>query len=115
MGGAAALQGGGCLADTVHPTAATWALGLTAIASGVALIVGALTPAAAALAGLSTTLIVTTWMPAAPSRPLVDGVAASLVLADAAVLVLLGPGAHSMDAYLFGRREIVIPHESHLR
>ena len=38
-----------------------------------------------------------------------DPPAASLVLVDGAALALLGPGALSADAYLFGRREIVIP------
>ena len=31
--------------------------------------------------------------------------------ADALALAMLGPGAHSIDAWLFGRREIVIPDE----
>jgi hypothetical protein len=31
------------------------------------------------------------------------------VAADALALAMLGPGAHSIDAWLFGRREIVIP------
>jgi hypothetical protein len=35
-----------------------------------------------------------------------------LIIADTAALVLLGPGAFSLDAHLFGRREIMIPHES---
>jgi hypothetical protein len=32
-----------------------------------------------------------------------------LRLALAVALIMLGPGAHSVDAYLFGRREIVFP------
>jgi hypothetical protein len=28
---------------------------------------------------------------------------------DAVALAMLGPGAHSVDARLFGRREIIIP------
>ena len=40
-----------------------------------------------------------------------DRIAALIVLAIAVALALLGPGAHSMDAYLFGRREIIIPHD----
>ena len=34
---------------------------------------------------------------------------ASIVLVDALVLALLGPGAYSVDSYLFGRRVVVLP------
>jgi hypothetical protein len=34
------------------------------------------------------------------------------VIVDAIALALLGPGAHSIDAWLFGRREIIIPRDS---
>jgi hypothetical protein len=34
---------------------------------------------------------------------------ASIVLVDALVLALLGPGAYSLDSYLFGRRMVVLP------
>jgi hypothetical protein len=40
--------------------------------------------------------------------PGVDGAAAVLGLAAAAGLGLIGPGAFSIDARLFGRREIFI-------
>jgi hypothetical protein len=36
------------------------------------------------------------------------GIGASIL--NSAALALLGPGAYSMDARLFGRREIVLPH-----
>jgi hypothetical protein len=36
------------------------------------------------------------------------GIGASML--NSAALALLGPGAYSMDARLFGRREIVLPH-----
>jgi hypothetical protein len=32
------------------------------------------------------------------------------VIVEAAVIGLLGPGAFSIDARMFGRREILIPH-----
>jgi hypothetical protein len=40
---------------------------------------------------------------------LLNGPAALFVAAGAADLILLGPGASSVDARLVGRREIVIP------
>jgi uncharacterized membrane protein YphA (DoxX/SURF4 family) len=51
------------------------------------------------------------WLPAW-LRP-IDRMAAVLVVADAVAIALLGPGAYSLDARLFGRREIFISHESH--
>jgi hypothetical protein len=40
--------------------------------------------------------------------------AAFNLAAISAALVLLGPGAFSLDARLFGRREIIIPEVVHL-
>ena len=115
VGGAAVLQGGSYLANTAEPTVATWALGLLAIASGIALIAGFLTPGSGAVAGLSTIAIVAAWPPSPAPGLLIDGVTALFVIADATAVALLGPGAHSMDAYFFGRREIIIPQDSHHR
>jgi uncharacterized membrane protein YphA (DoxX/SURF4 family) len=78
-------------------------------ASGVALLVGLFTPAAGLLAaGGSAMLLVPMALPLAPHL-LDDGVAAAMMIAISMSIVLLGPGALSIDSYLFGRREIVIP------
>jgi hypothetical protein len=44
-----------------------------------------------------------------PAHPVRDGVASLFVVAVAAAIILLGPGAFSVDCFLFGRREIIIP------
>jgi putative oxidoreductase len=111
-GGAAASQGGLYLASIPEPTAASWALGLLAVLSAFALIAGFLTPAAAAVVSVTTFLITLTWVPPIAASVVIDRSAALLVSVDGAALALLGPGAHSVDAYLFGRREIIIPHDS---
>lgn len=76
--------------------------------SGVALVAGVLTPGAAVGVSLFTMAIAAT-----RASPLAatgtEWPSAAFVAADAIALAMLGPGAHSVDAWLFGRREIVIP------
>jgi uncharacterized membrane protein YphA (DoxX/SURF4 family) len=108
-GTAAVAQGGSCFVDGVEPTATAWALAGLAVLSGLGLVAGFLTPGAAAGVCLSTLAIA-----AASTRPVGASLAghwetAWLVAADGLALAMLGPGTHSVDAWLFGRREIVIP------
>jgi hypothetical protein len=74
--------------------------GWPAIALGALLTIGLLTPVAAILAALE----------AGCRHGLLD---TNLSMALASVIlvavVLLGPGAFSVDARLFGRREVIIP------
>jgi uncharacterized membrane protein YphA (DoxX/SURF4 family) len=83
-----------------------WAVALLMVASGTLALIGYMTPLAAIVGGL---LTVATWMPwfpaAAPSLFLTR---LATFLAAAIAIVCLGPGAFSLDARLFGRREIVI-------
>lgn len=79
----------------------SWILGFLIIAAAVFLLIGFLTPLIAliALAGGILSL--------ADERQLVVVEIYAVILA--AAIALLGPGAFSLDARLFGRREIVIP------
>jgi len=75
------------------------------IAAGAAVLVGIFTPGtaltlAAALAWL--------WFPFRADTLPSDMRMAVLTIANAVAIALLGPGAFSVDARLFGRREIVI-------
>jgi uncharacterized membrane protein YphA (DoxX/SURF4 family) len=77
--------------------------------SGVLLLAGFLTPAAGALivAGLAVSSL------SSAARPLFDSRLAALFAAIIGMAIaLLGPGAFSLDARLFGRREIMIPPSS---
>ena len=86
-----------------------WATALLAVVVGLMVLIGFLTPVAGAAATIG--YVVT------GISMLLTGEAArhvqSLTAVDLAVmsfaLVLLGPGAFSLDARLFGRREIIIP------
>jgi hypothetical protein len=74
---------------------------------GVALTLGIFTSVCSTLVGVGYALVLLTRF-GGPVLPGVDGAAAVLGLAVAAGLGLLGPGAFSIDARLFGRREIFI-------
>ena len=82
------------------------------IASAALLLIGFLTPLAGVVVALEAAGIGLSLLPAC-TRTLFDSYV-SVVFAVAILLaiVTLGPGAFSVDARLFGRREIIIPPSS---
>ena len=87
----------------------SWGLGALAVAAGAALLIGILTPVFAGLAALAGSMVAFSRLPPAIPNVLGGAPAVILVALMAVAVALLGPGAWSLDARLFGRREIVIP------
>jgi uncharacterized membrane protein YphA (DoxX/SURF4 family) len=85
-----------------------WGIGLLALLVGAALLIGFLTPFAGASAALGNLVSGVSWFLSGGNAYDKAFTAFDLVVMSTA-LVLLGPGAFSLDAYLFGRREIIIP------
>jgi len=110
VGAAAIAQGGIYLADRRNLTLWTWAVGLLAIAGGASLLVGFLTKAACVLAALASIMVALPWLPAPPFSLFNSKLSLVFVGIMTAAIILLGPGAFSLDCRLFGRREIIIPH-----
>jgi uncharacterized membrane protein YphA (DoxX/SURF4 family) len=114
VGGTAVASGVVLLAEQGIPAPGALVIGVIAIAGGLLLLAGFLTPGAAVLVGLGSAGVTLPWCPAlAPS--LLDASArpsSGFLIVMAVAILLLGPGAFSLDSHLFGRREIVIPHDS---
>ena len=79
------------------------------IVVGVLLLIGLLTRAAAVLAALVGVSSIFAWFPGSGVDPFDARMTAALSAVIALSLICLGPGALSLDARLFGRREIIIP------
>jgi uncharacterized membrane protein YphA (DoxX/SURF4 family) len=92
-----------------NPTIGTLLVGLTALAGGILLLVGFLTPIIGTLVGLGALCIRLSVLPV-PAPNLLDGKLPAIQAAAMLIaVVILGPGAFSVDSRVFGRREVIIP------
>lgn len=90
-----------------------WALGVFAIITGFVFMVGFLTPIVGSILAIGYLIdAVSLYLSNDSSKHTAVSVAFYLALISLA-LALLGPGAFSVDARLFGRLEIIIPERRH--
>jgi uncharacterized membrane protein YphA (DoxX/SURF4 family) len=82
---------------------------VVALASGVLLLIGLVTPVATALAALMSLGAAFAWFATPLPNILSPDPASAFVTLIAISLLFLGPGAFSLDARRYGRREIIIP------
>jgi uncharacterized membrane protein YphA (DoxX/SURF4 family) len=108
---AATLVGHGilCLQSSDRVTLAVSVSFAFLLLSGVCLLIGFLTPILSPLACLESLGLAFSWFPLQLLSPFESKLALAPIIAIAAAIALLGPGAFSLDARLFGWKEIVIP------
>jgi uncharacterized membrane protein YphA (DoxX/SURF4 family) len=113
VGVSLAIQGGACLAGRGQEI---WlqAAGLFALVTGALLLIGLITPVASILAALDGIGVALSWLPSPIPNGLGGAPATVFVVVMAVAVLLLGPGAFSLDARWFGRREVVIPRAADL-
>ena len=108
LGGMALTFGALFLSSRIEH-AGVWVIASVLIIGGVALVIGFLTPFASLGIGLCVLGMAFSWFQSTPLIPSGARLITLVIVITAVALALLGPGAFSMDGYLFGRREIVIP------
>ena len=90
-------------------TLAAWGVGVAALAAGGLLLIGFMTPLAALAATLGGAGAVFASLPPSGAHVFDSTPAAIFALTMLLTIVGTGPGRFSLDARLFGRREIIIP------
>ena len=78
------------------------------LAEGLCILVGILTPITSSLVVLACVGYALSWIPAPTANLFGTKLVVINVITIATAILFLGPGAFSLDAWLFGRREIYI-------
>jgi len=91
------------------PGAITSAVAAFMVMIGALLVIGSLSRWAAVVAATISLLSVFPWFPGPRVGLFETPITTMLAAVIATALVCLGPGAFSVDARLFGRREVIIP------
>ncbi len=88
---------------------AAWLIGLLALAGGALVLIGLFTPVAASVVATGVAGVGLSLLPACSPSLFDSGMTIVFGLTMLLTVAGLGPGAFSVDARLFGRREIIIP------
>jgi uncharacterized membrane protein YphA (DoxX/SURF4 family) len=108
VGASATLEAGLIIARNHTPAHMATIVAASVVIAGLALIIGFLTPIASVFICLIGAVIMVICIPPAALLLFNSRMAAFEFVVMSAVLVILGPGAISVDARLFGRREVAI-------
>lgn len=103
------VQGIASLGDKHDPGVLVLTAMLVMSLLGLFLLIGFLTRLVAVAAVVATLGCIFSLFPVSKVGPLMTPATAALAVAIAIAVSCLGPGAMSLDARLFGRREIIIP------
>ena len=108
LGLAIIVQGALCVPGP-NGTLGVWSVSAAAIMAGALLVLGFLTPIVTAVIGLGAIGIGFELLPACLPALFDSRLSVALGAVILAAVTILGPGALSIDARMFGRREIIIP------
>jgi uncharacterized membrane protein YphA (DoxX/SURF4 family) len=108
IGSALLMQGGFCIVQP-SPVFAVWLWALVTLVAGCLVLVGFLTPIAVGITLLNTAAVALSLIPSPVPNLFESKLSLVLGLTILLSIVGLGPGAFSVDARVFGRREIIIP------
>lgn len=100
--------------QTPNPSLSACCMAALTFAAGAFLLAGLMTPFVAVFVAVGGIGIALSWIPL-PGQALFDSHMAIINLIVLSIAIaLLGPGAFSLDARMFGRREITIPSSNSL-
>jgi len=107
--GVAILLEGGFYASGHDAKLALWSVAVSAFATGILLVIGFLTPIAGVIIAAGVIGAGLSWIPVCVPNLFDSKLVVIFGLTMLLAILGLGPGAFSVDARVFGRREIIIP------
>ena len=107
------LEGVCAITSPGQPALSLYSLGLCKIILGTVILIGFLTPFAASATAIVYAANCVSVLSSAHGFQNANSMDAYDLMAESLALVLVGPGSLSLDSFLFGRREIIIPKGPH--